>query len=149
MITDAKLTFLDNVDVSAATGTANVGDVIDLDAAGRDLFGKPNIMLAIDVGVSFASGTSSTVQFKLVSDGTATPQTDGTETVHYESEVFAHTALTAGEQIIVPLPGGIPAAERYLGLQVVTASAATTAGSISASLVVDAQNWKAYADAQN
>lgn len=149
MITDAKLTFLDGVDVSDSAGTANVGDVIDLDVTGRELFGEPTIKVAISVGETFTSGGSATVSFKLVSDGSATPATGGAETLHLQTETYAFDDLVAGTQIVLPIPGGLPNAERYLGLQVVTAAATTTAGTISAALVVNAQNWKAYPDAVN
>jgi len=150
MIMDKNLTFLENTSVAAAsTGTALVGDVIDLDATGRRLFSNTNLKLAIVVTTAFASGTSSTIQFQLASDATANIAVDGTQTIHIATEVFTDAELTAGTTIYVDLPGGMPVFERYLGLQVVTGSAATTAGSITAALVMDVQDWRAEADASN
>lgn len=149
MILDEKLEFCDATSVAAAAGTANVGDVIDLDDTTRRL-AQTTLFLVISVSAAFTSGGSATVQFRLVSDGVATPATDGTETVHWASDVFAVAALTVGKNIIVPLPSGsLVAYERYLGLQVVTAVATTTAGSINAFLVNDADEWAALADAIN
>jgi len=149
MIMDSKLTFLTNTSVAAGIGTALVGDVIDLDTAGRRLFSNNNLKLAILVTASFASGTSSTIQFQLASDAAAAIAVDGTQTIHVASDVFDESELTAGTIIYIDLPGGKPNFERYLGLQVVTGVAATTAGSITAALVMDVQDWEAAADASN
>ena len=149
MIMDSKLEFCDAVDVSAATGTANVGDVIDLDTAGRAIGSSQNISLYIGVSVAFASGTSSTVQFRLVSDDSGTPATDNTATIHAMSDVFDESELTVGATVHMRIPGGLPNAEQYLGLQVITGGATTTAGTINAGLVLDAQDWEAKADATN
>ena len=60
--------------------------------------------------------------------------------------------LTAGQQLVIPLPvgyGTIFPYERYLGLLVVTSSATTTAGSINAFLTFDPKGWKALPDGTN
>lgn len=149
MIMDTKLLFADAVDVSAAAGTAAIGDQVDLETTDRRLGSAMNMKLVIGVTTAFTSGTSSTVVFQLVSDAVNPTAADGTETVHAQSEVFTDAELTLGAQIIIPLPAGLPLSERYLGIQVVTGSATTTAGSISAFLVTDAQDWVALPDAAN
>lgn len=149
MILDETLTFAEALAVNAAASTALVGDVIDLGSPPGDLgVGQP-MHLVIDVTTAFASAGAAVVQFVLASDAQAVITTNGTETRHLISDAFAYTELTAGRRIIIRLPSGYPNYERYLGLLVITSGATTTAGSISASLVLDAQNWRAYPDAQN
>jgi hypothetical protein len=148
MIIDDLLEFCDSEDVSAAAGTEVIAAAIDLDSAGIRLgVGSHNLYLIIMVQTAFASGGSATVQFRLVSDSTDPASTDGTETRHWQSPIFAYTALTAGRKIVVPLPSGIPAYERYLQLQVVTATATTTAGTINAFLAENASDWFPFAEA--
>ena len=150
MIIDSKLAFCTALDVSAgAAGTATVGDQIDLDTVGRRLGSGQPMEFTIQVSTDFASAGAATVQFRIVSDSVAPAATDGTETVHVASDVFSYTELTKGKRIILRMPGGTPAFERYLALQVVTGTAATTAGAISAALVMDAQDWEAMPDASN
>lgn len=148
MILDNNLEFCDATAVNAAAGTANVGDVIDLGAAAKSPGRGYQLYLVIQVTTAFTSGGSATVAFKLVSDAGATPATDGTETLHVQTDTFAVAALTQGTQIVVPLPWE-PNYERYLGLQVVTAVATTTAGAINAFLTLNAQSWTALSDAVN
>lgn len=148
MFIDRNLEFCDAEDVSAAAGTEVIAAAIDLESAGiRVNIGSPDMYLVILVQSTFTSGGAATVQFRLVSDSTDPASTDGSETRHWQSPAFAYTALTAGKAIIVPLPSGIPAYERYLQLQVVTATATTTAGTINAFLTVDPQNWRALPQA--
>lgn len=149
MILDTTLTFASAEDVSAAAGTALIGDVIDLSATPGDLgVGQP-MHLVIDVTTAFTSAGSAIVQFVLASDAQAAIAVDGSETRHLLSDAFAYTALTLGRRIIMRLPSGYPAYERYLGVSVITSGATTTAGSISAALALDAQNWSALPDAAN
>lgn len=146
MIMDELLEFCDATDVSASTGTALAGDVVDL-GTGRDLGRFKDCYLVIDVTTTFTSGTSSTVIFKLASDAAAAIATDGSATEHVISETYAHTALTAGTRLVFPLPLEGNVYERYVGLLVVTGSAATTAGSINAFLHHGAvPGWKALAN---
>lgn len=146
-IIDSTLEFCDNVSVAAAAGTALRGDVVDLGSLSLDP-GYP-LYLVIGVSEAFASAGSATVQFTLATDAAAAIATNGTATVHYASRAFPYTELTAGKQVIIPLPMGIPANERYLGLLVTTATATTSAGSINAYLTLDAQNNVSYPDAVN
>lgn len=150
MILDEKLEFCDATSVAAAAGTANVGDVVDLRQPNQRIGSGDPLVLVISVSTAFTSGGSATVQFKLVSDDSATPATNGTQTEHVLTDIFAYTELTLGKFIVARLPAGSLAKyERYLGLQVVTAGATTTAGSINAFLTVDADDWAALADAVN
>ena len=149
MILDSTTTFTTGVSIAAAAGTDLVGDVIDLDVADRRLGGNHKAKLIITVTEAFTSGGSATVQFKLASDAAAAIATDGSATEHWGSHDFPVADLTVGKRIVVPLPSGIPASERYLGILAVTGTATTTAGSISASIVLDADDLHAFPDAVN
>lgn len=148
MILDEKLEFCDATAVSAAAGSALVGDVVDLDILGRRLGSDTPMKLVIQVNVAFASGGAATVSFELASDDAAAIDTT-TGTKHARTKAFSMAELTAGKRIIIPLPSGIPTYERYLGLIVVTAAATTTAGSIDAFLVVDSDDWTALPEGDN
>jgi hypothetical protein len=148
MILDKKLEFI-NGSVAAAAGTALVGDVVDLDTIGRRVANQGQFFLIIHVSATFTSGGAATVQFKLCSDAQAAIAVDTTETDHWRSDVFGFASLVAGTRIQIPLPKGFPAYERFLGIEVVTAVATTTAGSIYAALTNDPQDWAAVADATN
>lgn len=149
MIMDETTELCDAVDVSGSTGTALEGDVIDL-GVGRDLGQFPDLYLVINVTTAFASGTASTVIFKLASDAVAAIATDGSATEHVISETYADSDLTAGTRLVYRLPVEGNVYERYLGLLVVTGAAATTAGTIDAFITHDANGvWKAKANATN
>lgn len=157
-ILDERAEFCDAVDIAAAAGTANVGDIMDLSVA-RDIGNGQPVYLVITVDTEIITGGSAgTVQFLLVSDATTSISTT-TATIHFQSEVFAtddaaanDSELNAGEvpvAVAIPLEG--PEFERYLGIQVVTATTTTTDGDISAYLTLDPPGaaWKSYADATN
>lgn len=160
-ILDERLEFCDNVDIAAAAGTALVGDVIDLGAAGVDLGNGQPLYLVIRTGSTeiITGGSAGTVQFTLASDAQAAISTDGTATEHVLTELFVtddaavnDTELNVGELIYsAPIPlatgGGY---ERYLGILCITATTTTTAGTINAYLTFDPPTTKkTYADAIN
>ena len=146
---DSFLEFMDATDVSASTGTALVGNVVDLGLTGLDIGTGQPIYLVIQVTTAFTSGTTSTIQFQLASDASATIATDGTATAHWISDDFADTDLVKGYQLVVPVPSRQPDFERYLGILVTTGNAATTAGAVNAFLTMDPPAYKAYPDATN
>jgi len=157
MIMDELLEFADAVSVAAAAGTALIGDVIDLGAAGLDIgVGQPPIYLVITTDTEIITGgVAGTVQFQLVSDAQAAIAVDGTATVHFATKLFVtddaaanDPQLNAGGVIaVVALPMSGPVYERYLGILAVTATTTTTAGKINAFLTRDAAKWKSYPDA--
>lgn len=150
MILDELLEFCDAVDVSAGTGTALAGDVIDLGTEPQDLGGGKPLYLNIQVTTAFTTATTATVQFILASDAAAAIETDGTATEHLLTDAYDTGVLVQGFKQTFPLPVGDGLAyERYLGLLVVTGGATTTAGSINAFLTLDPNHWKAYPDAVN
>ena len=148
MIMDERSEFCDGEDVSAAAGTALVGDVMDLSANAVNPGRSSNLYLVVQVETAFASGGSATVQFELASDAAAAIATDGSATTHAQTEAIAIATLVKGYRWIIQLPQGVDY-ERYLGILVTTATATTTAGAISAFLTHDPQNYHAYPDAVN
>jgi len=160
-ILDERGEFCDNVDVSATAGTALVGDVIDLGAAGEDIGNGQPLYLVIRTGSTeiITGGSAGTLQFKLASDSVEAISTT-TSTIHVitAAHVTDGTDANAAEMkagaIIyqAPLPVGTSGNyERYLGILAVTATTTTTAGTINAFLTLDPHMaaGKTYPDAVN
>lgn len=152
MILDERNEFADNVSVAAAAGTAVVGDVIDLGAAGRDIGNGETMYLMIKTGgTEIVAGAAGTIQFELVSDSVAT--LDSSPTIHFDTGAITTDVagsnddrLNAGAtiaQVAVPLG----TYERYLGVRAVIATQTVTAGTVDAFLTKDPSAWKAYANA--
>ena len=161
-ILDERLEFADNVDVSASAGTALIGDVIDLGAAGEDLGNGQPLYLVLRTGSTeiITGGSAGTLQFTLASDAAAAIATDGTATEHVLTEAFVtddaaanDVELNAGGLIYcAPIPVGTGGNyERYLGILATTATTTTTAGTINAYLTLDPNMaaGKTYPDAIN
>jgi len=157
MIIDALNEFCDATSVTAAAGTALIGNVIDLGAAGIDLGNGEPLYFVMTVDTSIITGgNAGTIQFLLASDAQEAIAVDGSASVHWTSKAFvtddaALNDLDAGEVICcVPLPlsAQVPY-ERYLGVLAVIATTTVTAGKVNAFLTKDPTGWKAYADAAN
>lgn len=150
MIIDSLNEFCDATALStAATGIANVGNIIDLGAAHRDIGNGEDVYLVIQVDTAVTSAGAATVEFDLVSDSTTTIAVDGSATVHWRSAAIPKATLVAGYTMVVELPNEAPTYERYLAVQQNVGTAALTAGKINAFLVKDKYGWQAYADAVN
>jgi len=146
MILDERNEFADAVALTTgATGTKNIGDIIDLGVA-RDIGQKP-LFLVIQVDTAIV-GTSSTVAFQIVSDATDTISVT-TQTIHLVSAAIPEATLVAGYQIIIPLPPENPPYERYLAVQTVIGVANLSAGAINAFLTLDPAGNRSYPDAIN
>jgi hypothetical protein len=130
---------------TAATGIANVGDIIDLGAGSKPLNDIADLYLVITIDTAVTSGGAATVQFLLVSDSGAIA-TDGSATQHWASAAIPKATLVAGYVVaVVPLPKQ-PLYERYLGVQQNVGTAALTAGKFNAFLTLNPSNWVAIAD---
>ena len=156
MIIDARNEFADAEGVDGSAGTALIGDVIDLEVVGRDPGNGTPVYLVMTVDTSIiTAGAAGTITFALASDAAAAIATNGSATVHWQSQAFVTdgddaNALDAGDVIaVVALPVGFPAYERYVGILATIATTAVTAGKINAFLTCDPHGWKAYADAVN
>ena len=158
MILDERTEFADNVDVSASAGTALIGDVIDLEVA-RDIGQGQPVYLVIMTGDTeiITGGSAGTLTFQLASDSVAGIATDGSATVHLQTDALVTDDSAAnadqfnagGTILCVPLPLEGVAYERYLGILAVTATTTTTAGTINAFLTLNPSKWTAQADATN
>lgn len=157
MILDERTEFCDAALLNTgAAGTYNLGDVIDIGAAARDIGTGADLFLVIQVDTGIAAGSAGTVRFDLVSDAQDPFLTNGTQSIHYSTPAFVTgtgtgtTTLRAGVTLaVIALPMEGVAYERYLGIQQVTGTAAITAGRINAFLTPDPSRWRAYADAIN
>ena len=149
MLLDERLEFADNLTAWLAQGTLLLGDVIDLGVA-RDIGQGQPVYLVIQVTELFASGGSALVNFRLRSDGVAAIH-DTTSSAHLETGPLAFALLTLGAQFVIPLPSEGNAYERYLGVQVVTTGANTTAGDVNAFLTTEPSvaPTTSYPDADN
>jgi len=149
MIMDSLSEFCDAVALSTAgTGTYAIGNNLDTGSVVRDLGQGQPLFLVITVDTA-VTGTSSTVQFQLVSDAQDPPAADGTETIHIMTQDFPEASLVAGYTIVHPLPMGDLDYERYLGVQYIVGAAALTAGKINAFLTLDPTGWRAYPEGTN
>lgn len=153
MILDERTEFCDATALNTgAAGTYNLADQIDLGVAGRGVGeAGDQLYLVLQVATGITAGSAGTVQFQLVSDDTATPATNGTQSIHLQTRAFTTgtgtgtTTLKAGTVLGVfalPIEGVVY--ERYLGVQQVTGTAAITAGAIDAFLTPTPAAWKAY-----
>lgn len=157
MILDSRNEFADAVSVAGDAGTANIGSQIDIGYA-RDIGQGGPLYLVITVDTEIITGgNAGTIQFRLVSDDTASIAVDGSATVHWASRLFVTDGTDANDAelkvgaktAIVPLPMEGVAYERFLGVQAVIASTTVTAGKINAFLTSNPAAWQAYPDATN
>lgn len=160
MICDKLNTFCDGTSVALTAGASwqNVGDVIDLGLAARDVGNGEPLYLVISVGATGinAAGAGS-LAFRLASDDSGTIHAS-TSTVHFTGPTHttsttsgnAGGALAAGKTLaVIALPvDGAAVYERYLGVQALVSTQDTTAGVVNAFLTRTPQVWKAY-DAPN
>jgi hypothetical protein len=158
MILDESLEFADATSVAAGTGTALIGDVIDLGAAARDIGTGETLYLVITTATEIiTAGSAGTVKFQLASDAQAAIATDGSASVHYDTGTFVTDDAAANSDqlnaggvicaIALPMEGVVY--ERYLGILCVTGSHTTTEGAINAFLTRDVRKWRAYAEGDN
>jgi hypothetical protein len=153
MIYDAYNTFATALSVAAAAGTAPVGDTIDTSPlttpwytlaglaapnTGRAI-GSANtegspLWLYVLVTTTFTSAGGATVEVDLVTGNTLASSniSGGTVVGSPIPPLTAYTALTAKTFFTYAIPKKL--LSQYLQLQVVTATATTTAGSITAFL---------------
>ena len=154
---DERTEFADAATVNAAAGTALIGDVIDTTVL-RDLGNGQPIYLMIQTSTEIITGgAAGTLLFQLASDSVAGIATNGSATVHFQTDELVTDGTDANAaqfkagatiaMIALPLEG--VTYERYLGILAVTATTTTTAGAINAFLTLDPHGWTSYADATN
>ena len=147
MILDTLLQF--SPTPQAITATAASVDQIDLGPLGQG-------QTVRDIGVGYTQYlvVRTVAAFNNLTSLTFTLQTDDNAGFATPAQVWASAAiplaqLTANRvQAIVPIPPGVPI-ERFLRMNYTVAGVAPTTGSVEAFIVNDAQQYRAYADAQN
>lgn len=153
MIVDERNEFADATSVVNAAATINVGDHVDTHVGSLNVLanlGESPMYLVISVGTAILAGGVGTITFRLVSDAVSPPDL-ATATVHWTSSAFAtgvaeSAPLAAGATVAVIALPRAKTYERYLGVQAVIATQATTQGTINAFLSTDASRWAPYAD---
>lgn len=135
MFLDAQLEF-SNAQTAATAVSTNVLDLTPSKGAVRDIgVGQPVYLVLYTPTV--LAGTSPTL--------TAAVQTDDAAAFSSAAVLFTTPALTPADfakgPVVFVLPGG---AEKFLRLSY-TAGGTVSTGTITASLSLDAQRWKAYA----
>lgn len=149
-ILDDSLEFCDATSLNTgAANTYNIGDVLDMVTA-RDYGNGETIYFVVRCSTGITTGGGAgTVAFQLVSDGTDTIATNGTQTIHATSKPWATsgTAIAVGTILFcIALPSEGAVYERYLAVQQVTGTTALNAGAVNAYLTKDASVIKAYQD---
>jgi hypothetical protein len=147
MILDKRTEFADSVAVSGAAGTRNVGDTIPLGFA-RDLGnGQPVYVYFL---VDAAPTGATTVEFRLVSDNTGVPATNGSATTHISTGALPIASLPAKKRFVYALPLEGAAYRQFLGLQVVNTGGSPLADLVvTAGLTLDPAGWQAYPEGNN
>lgn len=148
MIVDDRLEFADNLAVNTGgAGTYVLGDQVDLGTQRRGLGGDQALYLVMQVGATGLAGSTGTIQFQLVTADDAGLTTN--VEVLAQSAAFsttgssATTTLAPGTRLMsVQIPHGL--CRRFIGIRQVTATAATSGGTIDAFLVTDVAQWRAY-----
>lgn len=120
-------------DLTGATGTEIMTGIIDLGAAGNDIGDGEKLMAYFTVNSAITSDGSATCNIQLVNDDAAALTSP---VVLAQTGVLAKTVLVDGYTWRVPLPA---TPLRYLGFQVVIATAVLTAGTIECGITKDYQ----------
>jgi hypothetical protein len=150
MILDALTTFCNALSVAASAGTAPVGDTLDTSPlntpwsalsgvtsvgsnAGRDFGAGDTLWIYLLVTTGFV-GATATVDIQLMESNTLSSNnlSSASLVIDLTGGATAVASLPAKTAFRLALPRGIR--KQYLQLQVITATATTTSGSISAYL---------------
>lgn len=142
MLLDANLSFSTNQSIAQTAGTYLCDKSIDLGTVGTDVQGgspladpgRSPVPLLVQVTTAVTSGGSATVQVQLVMADDAALTSN--LVVLESTDAIAVASLVAGYKFrFGTLPPGIT--KRYLGVQYIIGTATTTAGKVTAGLVVD------------
>lgn len=144
MILDKMLLLSNEQDLSQVAATYASTNSIDLGVAGtipwlggtqRNDVGRGKKVEVLCQVIEAFVGATATVTFQLISSAASNL---GSPTVLDTTEALAVATLIAGYQVRLScIPHGI--AQRYLGLQYVIATATTTAGTVTAGILLDRQ----------
>lgn len=158
MLLDKQLTFSDQQSLAVAPGAVISTNTVDLrptataavnvaPGATTGVLGAPindiakgnTLELLVQITEAFASGGAGTLRVEAISSDKADlTDATGTITTRADTGVMALATLTLGRQLNLTLPTGIT--QRYLGLRYTIATAAMTAGKVTAGFIVDRQS---------
>jgi Bbp16 len=154
MIMDKYNEFADAVTVAnTADAWYNLGSQIDLDVV-RDIGNGTPVYLVITVGTEIITGGSAgTLQFRLVSDDSASISTT-VPSIHSYSPIYVTDGTDANDAEMkagqAPWVQALPIEgeqyEAFLGVQYSPGTVDTTAGAVNAFLTLDPYGYKAYPD---
>jgi len=135
MILDAHALFSDDQDLSQTVATYNSTNVLDFAAAGIDA-GAP-LRIVIQVTEAFTSGGAATLQVQVAGD--AASAAFGAEVILAQTPALAlATIAVLGYQIALNV---VPStALRWMRLNYVIGGATTTAGTVTAGIILDNQD---------
>lgn len=156
MILDKRTEFADAASVAAAAGTSLIGSQIATDSVDIGN-GQPIYLIITTETEIITGGAAGTLVLSLVSDATAAIATDGTATIHWQSQDFVtddaaanDSQLNAGGVLaVVALPAEGATYEAYLGIIATVGTTTITAGTINAFLSLDPTGWKAFPEGAN
>lgn len=138
MIMDKKLMFDED---AAITVTRDSTNVIDLLQANQDIGNGENLWVVIVVTTAFTTGDAAVLQAALVTDDNAA--LDSATVLQDQVATIAAATLIAGYTIRMRIhPTTVM--ERYLGIIYTVTVGSFSAGKVTAGIVKDVQNWKAY-----
>lgn len=153
MFTDVNLQVSVDQDISQVVGTYVSTDSIDLNDNAtaptsnqpRDIGAGMKIRAAFTITAAVV-GTSSTVQFQIITDSTADLAT--APVVLGTSIAIPEANLTLGAEVFVEMNTDVNDAsamvQRYLGAQYVIGVATTTAGTVTTNFVIDIQDGRRF-----
>lgn len=148
MLIDKETLLSDSQDLAQVAGTYVSTNSIDLGVAGtppagfqargtqpHDIGRSRKAQLLVQVDETFTSGGAATVKAELIMSANADLSSP---TILESTQAIALATLVAGYQFRLGVPVGITA--RYLGVQFVIGTATTTAGKVTAALLLDRQS---------
>lgn len=139
MILDAQLLLSD---AQAITATAVSANVIDLKLAGISLGTGEDLYLHLNVDTAFTDvGSDSTVTVTVITDDNAAMSSAATI-----QTVGTFAALSPAGRVLIAKLQPSAAYERYIALNYTVAGGNLTTGAVTAALVKDVSDYKAYAD---
>jgi hypothetical protein len=155
MILDERNEFCDATSVALTAGASwqNIGDVIDVGLAARDIGNGEPVYLVVTVDTGINAAGAGSIAFRMASDDSGTIHAS-TSTVHAVSPTLTTSttsgdapsgALRAGQVLWVtalPMEGNVY--ERYVGIQTLVSTQDTSAGKVNVFLTRDVARWKAY-----
>lgn len=133
MITDAQNTLSASQAVTASAVSANTIDLSQV----RDIGAGEELNIYVNVELAALAAGAATVNFQVITSAAANLSSP---TIVGQTDAIPKANLTAGAQIIIPVPRSFinQLGQRYLGLQYTIGTGPLTQGTFSAGVVIDA-----------